>query len=254
MTREHPKKKRRAGISFMTIVLSIALGIILSFPFKVISSEQKEPAQVESRQELASLMTKIQDENEELTQELKETREHVTSLESALLERDQASAEITNSISRYRILAGLDAVQGPGIRLTLSEDSSGIPQGVEVRPYLIHQTDLLNIVNELWLAGAEAIAIRSGEKTERLVLDSSIRCVGSLIDVNNTRMTPPFDIIAIGDPEILNSVLTMPGGVLEPLTWYSIKWEIVKSDNFTLPAFRGSTLMEYAKPLEESGE
>lgn len=237
--------------SFMTMLLSIALGILLALPFKVILEEKVETFPQESRQELASLMSKIQDENQQLKQELTQTRDRANTLEKALFERDEASAELSDARTMYRILSGLETVHGPGIRLTISEEGASIPAGREVTPYLIHQEDLLNIVNEMWLAGAEAIAIRSGTRTERLVLDSSIRCVGSLIDVNNQRMTPPFDIFAIGNPDDLNNALTMPGGVLEPLSFFNINTEIVKVEDIVLPPFQGSTILEYAKPLED---
>jgi len=248
-------KKSNAGrggvhLSAVTLLLSLLLGVMLALPFKVIHSEGMEPLPSESRQELLNRMSKIEEVNEELKQELEQSRANTAGLESALMEGEEASAQLTEALSRYRILAGLDPVHGPGIRLTLSEQSTDVPPGTEVAPYLIHQEDLLNIVNELWLAGAEAIAIRSRNRTERLIMGSTIRCVGSLIDVNNTRMTPPFDIFAIGDPEELYNALTMPRGVLEPLQFFNIHWEMAMTDDITLPAYGGITLLEYARPLE----
>jgi uncharacterized protein YlxW (UPF0749 family) len=197
-------------------------------------------------------MSKLTEENEELRSELEQGRIAVANIEAAMAEGQEASAELAESMSRYRILAGLDAVSGPGIKLTLSEGQSEVPPGTEVSPYLIHQEDLLNIVNELWLAGAEAIAIRSRDRTERLIMSSTIRCVGSLIDINNSRMTPPFDIFAIGDPESLYTSLTMPRGVLEPLQFFNINAEITLLDDMTLPPFSGTCMLEYARPAGES--
>jgi uncharacterized protein YlxW (UPF0749 family) len=131
------------------------------------------------------------------------------------------------------------------------ENPPQVSEGGEVAPYFIHQEDLLNIVNELWLAGAEGVAIGSGGKIERLVMTSTIRCVGSLIDVNNTRMTPPFDFYAIGNSDDLYAALTMPGGVLEPLRYFNINSSIEKHSDLVLPAFSGSTLRQYARPIGE---
>jgi uncharacterized protein YlxW (UPF0749 family) len=234
----------------MTLLLSVALGVMLSLPFKVIHTVGSEPLPSESRQEMLNRMSKLEEENQQLRTEIEQSRANISQLEGSLTEGQEVSAELSDALTRYRILAGLDPVHGPGIRLTLSELTSEVPQSTEVAPYLIHQEDLLNIVNELWLAGAEAIAIRSRGRTERLIMGSTIRCVGSLIDVNNTRMTPPFDIFAIGDPDELSNALTMPRGVLEPLQFFSIQWEIVKMDDMELPAYSGLTLLEYAQPVE----
>jgi len=251
MKREHSINQRHFRLSGVTLVLSIFLGIMLSLPFKVINEKQEEPLPSESRQEMVNRMAKLTDENDQLRDELEQTRTQVSDLEASILAGQETSAELSESMTRYRILAGLDPVKGPGIRLTLSEQQGEVPPGAGVAPYLIHQEDLLNIVNEIWLAGAEAIAIRSRDRTERLIMSSTIRCVGSLIDVNNTRMTPPFDIFAIGNPDELESALTIPRGVLEPLQFFNISTEIVKMEEVTLPPFGGVTHLTYAQPVGE---
>ncbi len=247
--------QRRTGnrlkLSPSTLILSVLVGLMLALPFKVIHEESGEPLPRESRQEIANRMLKIEEENNLLRLELAQLRSRADGLEEALLEREEASEELSHSRTLYRILAGLDPVHGPGVRLTLSEESSETSPGGDAAQYIIHQQDLLNVVNELWLAGAEAIGIRSHGRTERLIVDSTIRCVGSLIDVNNTRMTPPFDILAIGNSEDLYNAITMRGGVLEQLEYYNIHTEVVAFDDCELPAYGGSMLMEYAKPLEE---
>ena len=245
------ENRRGLRLSAMTLVLSLMVGVMLALPFKVIRKESTEPLPSESRQELVNRMTKLTEENDQLRAELEQSRSHISDLEESLMAGQEASAQVTDSLTRYRILAGLDAVHGPGIRLTLSEQISQLPPGAEAAPYLIHQEDLLNIVNELWLAGAEAIAIRSRDRTERLIVSSTIRCVGSLIDVNNTRMTPPFDIFAIGNPDELYNAVTMPGGVIEPLQYFNIRAEIVKMDDMVLPAYSGLTLLQYAHGVKE---
>ncbi|MFH1676705.1 MAG: DUF881 domain-containing protein [bacterium] len=247
-----PREERpRFRLSASTIILSVLVGVMLALPFKIIKEKNTEPVLQESRQGLASRMTKLEEENEQLKAELTQTRQHTDNLEKALLEREEASTELVETRKMYRTLAGLDPVHGSGIKLTLSEEQLNIPYGSEAEQYLIHQEDLLNIVNEMWLAGAEAITIASGTKIERLVMNSTIRCVGSLIDINNTRMTPPFEISAIGNSDNLYNALTMPGGVLEPLRYFNIRADIVRLDDISLPAYTGSTLLNYTKPVED---
>jgi uncharacterized protein YlxW (UPF0749 family) len=64
-------------------------------------------------------------------------------------------------------------------------------------------------------------------------------------------MAPPYEILAIGNSEDLKSALDMPGGVLEPLSFYNIQASLEKLDDLVLPAFNGSTLLQYARPVEE---
>ena len=65
--------------------------------------------------------------------------------------------------------------------------------------YIIHDDDLLRVINELRAAGAEAIAING----ERIVAMSEIRCAGPTLSVNNNRSAPPYEIKAIGNPNNL---------------------------------------------------
>ena len=65
--------------------------------------------------------------------------------------------------------------------------------------YIIHYENLLYLVNDLRNAGAEGISING----QRIVVSSEIRCVGNVILVNTTRLAPPFEISAIGDPKAL---------------------------------------------------
>ena len=76
---------------------------------------------------------------------------------------------------------------------------------------MVHDSDLRSVVNELFSAGAEAIAIND----QRLVANSSIRCVGPTVLVNSERLAPPYKIAAIGKPDVLQSALDMQGGALD---------------------------------------
>jgi len=252
----NPKNKNhgRSRLSAMTLILSLMVGVMLTLPFKVIDNAGSEPLPSESRQELINRMSKMVEENEQLRLELEQSRMASADIEAAVAAGEEASAELAEAMTRYRILAGLDAVSGPGIRLTLSEQDAEVLPGSAVIDSIIHQEDLLNVVNEIWLAGAEAVAIRSRDRTERLIMSSTIRCVGSLIDINDTRMTPPFDIFAIGDPDDLYTSLTMPRGVLERFQFYNIDTEIVRLEELTLPPYGGAMLLQYARPAGEVEE
>jgi uncharacterized protein YlxW (UPF0749 family) len=238
-------------LSGSTVFLCLMLGILLSLPFKLLHKESAEPTPSDSRQELLNRVLKITEENDQLRIEITQLRGKNTELLENQTHREEATTQLAETRKNYRTLAGMDAVHGPGIKLTLTENPPEVPPGGETAPYVIHQEDLLNIINELWLAGTEAMAVSSRGHTERMIVKSTVRCVGSMIDVNNTRMAPPFEIFAIGNSDNLESALTMPGGVLRPLDYFNIKAQIDKMPDIQLPAYSGSTLMQYAKPVEE---
>ena len=111
---------------------------------------------------------------------------------------------------------------------------------------LIHDDDLLRVINELRAAGAEAIAING----ERIVAMSEIRCAGPTLSVNNNRSAPPYEIKAIGNPNNLESALKLRGGVLENFKFWGIQADLSQSDDIVIPAFKGRKSFEYAKIAE----
>ena len=102
-----------------------------------------------------------------------------------------------------KFLAGLTAVKGPGIIVTLNDSKNPFPSGLPpgyAPPNIIHDTDINQVVNELKAAGAEAVSVND----QRLVAVSPVRCAGPTVFVNNTQRRPRRYIIkAIGDPKTL---------------------------------------------------
>ena len=90
--------------------------------------------------------------------------------------------------------AGASAVIGPGLRVKVA-DADAIPADVkEAGAYRISDTDLQLLVNALWSAGAEAIALNGN----RIVATTSIRAAGETVVVNFRPLSPPYRLDAIG--------------------------------------------------------
>jgi uncharacterized protein YlxW (UPF0749 family) len=97
------------------------------------------------------------------------------------------------------------------------------------------------------LAGAEAIAVND----ERIVHSTSVYCVGSTVMINDTRLSPPYEITAIGDPLRLQDHLRNPGYLSDLRARYArfgLSLGIVRDDSITIPAYRGSVLQRFAQP------
>lgn len=200
---------------------------------------------------------------DDLLRQLNETREknaQLTELNNALQYdlqsfKDEAadnsdySKTLVNQLKRAEIMAGIVEVEGNGIIITV-KDSTQTDLNGNPNNYLIHDSDLLTIVNELRGAGAEAISLNN----ERIVATSEIRCVGPTVSVNNTKIGSPFIIKAIGDPVTLENALMMHGGVYDSLTAWGLEIEINKATDIVIPSFGGLINFEYAKPITEGSE
>ncbi|MCL5040572.1 MAG: DUF881 domain-containing protein, partial [Firmicutes bacterium] len=148
-------------------------------------------------------------------------------------------------MERLRILAGLSEVQGPGVTVTMDDSKRPRQKGEDPNAFLIHDDDVLKVINELLAAGAEAVAING----QRLVSNTEIRCAGPTISINRAMTAPPLTIVAIGDPATLESALKMRGGVMESLALWGIEVKVKKENEVTIPAYHGSLDFQYAKPV-----
>ena len=102
------------------------------------------------------------------------------------------------------------------------------------------------IVNELRDAGAEAISIND----ERITALTEIRCVGSVVNINNVKVGTPFIINAIGNPDTLESALLFRGGIISQLAMSGFEFDIKKQENIVIPAYKGAINFKYAMPSE----
>ncbi len=159
---------------------------------------------------------------------------------------------ITDQINQARFIAGLTDVEGPGIVVTLSDSKHAPAPGMQpgmpsfvLNNYLIHDTDILRVLNELKDSGAEAFSVNN----QRIVATSAVRCVGTVVQVNYIQMASPYRIKAIGDPHTLMTAMNMTGGVGDGFKVTDpAMFSVTKADKLLIPAYSGATQFRYAKP------
>ena len=152
-----------------------------------------------------------------------------------------------NFIMELKLQAGLLPLEGQGVIVTMDDSTGKVRAEENPNLYVIHDDDILRVINELWAAGAEAISING----QRLVATSEIRCAGPTLSVNNVRSAAPYEISAIGDKKSLENSIKMRGGVEDTLKVWGIRLEIEASDEVYIPAYSGSFRHVYSKVAKE---
>ena len=129
--------------------------------------------------------------------------------------------------------AGITRVAGPGIVITLDDAHiAKLTPDTHPNAGIIHDIDLLILVNELREAGAKAIAIND----HRLTGNTAIRYFGRVIHVNDHPIKAPYTLTAIGNSETLYGAVNMPLGVLDQLREIGIHIAAEKKEQITVPA------------------
>lgn len=187
---------------------------------------------------------------EELTQENQQLQQDKTKLATALSESGAEKLQTLNrELQAANTFAGFTPLQGSGVIVTLNDSPlKPNPAWPYVQEdYIIHDMHIFAVVNELRVAGAEAIAIND----QRLSARSAIRCEGPTVRVNYTQVGVPLEIRAIGDPQALASGLEMLGGLLDPkssLVFLKMA-KVTRSDQVVVPAYSGGSDFKYATPV-----
>jgi uncharacterized protein YlxW (UPF0749 family) len=225
-------------------LVALLVGLFIAVQFR--SATEMEGALPDLRvTEMRSVLMETISQNQLLTRDLEEMRERVQQYEQAALKGESSMQVIQSELENARLLAGLVAVEGPGLVITLSDSQAVSRPGDNPNVYLVHDEDLLKLVNVLSAAGAEAISINE----QRLLATSEIHCAGPTISINNVRVGAPFVIKVIGNPETLDSSLHIREGVVETLSYFGIGISVKREDTIRVPAYKRPVRFDYAKPV-----
>jgi len=232
---------RNKGVQVSIAVVCLVLGIMLAIQFKATETYEASflPARIEALTQKLNLVT---EERDTLAEEVLSLREKLKNVR----ENDQAMADLHEEIQKANMAAGLVAIEGPGVEVTLNDSTRNLQTGENPNALLIHDQDILMVVNELKASGAEAISIND----ERITAMSEIRCAGTMILVNWNKIGPPFIIKAIGDPEMLESGMLIKGGYLETLKFLGVQASIQKSEKLEIPAFSRPIKFSFGVPVQ----
>lgn len=191
----------------------------------------------------------------ELQAQVNSLQAKITKLENALASQDDQTKVLNDNLQEAKIFAAMTELEGPGVLITLQDDTSGqrrpSPGGnaysmlpTNGAESVIHDIDVLQVVNELYAAGAEAISVND----IRLAAGSSVRCVGPTILVNDMKVASPVRIAAIGDPKTLYGGMNLPNGVLDVIRLQNPSMvQIEKVQHMRLPGFVGNTAKRIGK-------
>ena len=224
----------RKQYSIALTATCVILGVIIGVQFNTV---QKQRLSTENQRlsEVTLALNQVQEERDALLAQNE-------ALEKTIKEYQEGNfgAEMEQLLS----FAGLTNVSGEGVIVTMN-DSSTKGSG-DLNAYLVHAEDLLAVVNELNGAGAKAVSING----QRMVGQSAITCAGSIVMVNGVRVAAPFEILAVGDPDVLHSALYFPGGVVDNLSPWGIEISVQKQTAVEVPAYTQTALFKDAEEEE----
>ncbi len=227
-------------------VALLALGFLIAAqmasegPRVRITSQERTP--------LVATALDLQAQQDGLKQQILDLRASIEDLEAAGQGGAAVTKNLNDQLERARIAAGLAAMSGPGIVIQLSDSSAPVPPDGNARDYLVSGRDVLVVVEELWLAGAEAIAVNG----ERVTVATAIVDIGGSVLVNSAYVAGPYQVSAIGPADMFDR-LTKSTGFVDFVRGraetFGIGVSYATPPSVDLPAYAGSVNLRYGRAV-----
>jgi uncharacterized protein YlxW (UPF0749 family) len=161
--------------------------------------------------------------------------------------------QINRRLDRLAAPAGVEALVGPGLVVTLDDAprDQDVPDGTDPNLLVVHQQDLQAVINALWAGGAEGISLQG----QRIIGTTGIKCVGNTVRLQGVPYAPPYQIVAVGDSAKMFDSLTASPEVQDYRAFtsppYNLGWELRDESRLTVPAYTEPISLDYARPLTD---
>lgn len=234
---------KRWKIALTLGIVCCILTLAISIQLKTIDTA-RENANIKvsltlTSNELRDQVLKTKEKYDNEVKELEKTEQRLEEARLKSTQNDETALQKEEEIKKDNILLGLTDVSGKGVIVTVKDNNSvnrnNLSPLENIELYLVHDNDVIALVNDLKNAGAEAISING----QRVVTTTGVYCAGNVLKVNGKKISSPIVIKAIGEPDLLYGSMTIPGGYLEILKNTGIIVDIKKSDNIQIEKFDG---------------
>lgn len=235
------------GENLVIGLASLIIGITISILMKT-NLELYTPITLRSIQNTKNEISTLNNEIEDLKELLNQKQDTLEVFKNISKGEENIIDILKKDNESNRLKSGHIPLEGPGIIIKMFDNPEDIIVGFDINDDIIHDVDILNILNDLRVAGAEAISING----ERVLSTSEIKCSGPVITINGEILGAPFIIRAIGESKQLLASVNGSGTYGEMLkVVYQLGFEVRAEDKVRIPGFKKSFNFKYAKPMGE---
>jgi len=239
------KVKNKYKVEMILGTVCLILTFAICTQLKTIESSNKVVGGTQTESKLRDEVWRWKEKCDNISKETEEVEEILEEYREKASQNNSASAKIEAELKLANNLLGLTELKGKGVIITL-EDNKTVGDVLNVSDYLVHAQDLVTLVNELKNANAEAISING----QRVINTTGITCDGTVVRINGKKVGGPYIIRAIGQPEWMETSLTMQGGFIQRIESYVIA-KIEKTNEVQIPKYDGVYDVEYMSTVEE---
>ncbi|HET7668293.1 MAG TPA: DUF881 domain-containing protein [Mycobacterium sp.] len=236
-------RRGRSQLAFgaLAVVLCVLLGVAIVTQAR--QTESGDSLQTARPADLLVLLDSLQQREAALNTEVADLQRTLAQLQASGSSDQTAIENAQARLAALSILIGTVAATGPGVTLTIEDTAPGVPAET-----------ILDVINELRAAGAEALEIRGGSQTGpaavRVGVDTWVVGGPGALVVDNATLNPPYSVLAIGDPPTLAAAMNIPGGAMDSVKRVGGSMVIKQSERVDVTTLRQPKPRQYAQPVK----
>ncbi len=229
--------RSRLGFGALAVVLCLVLGVaIVTQARQTRSGDSLDSARPA---DLLVLLDSLRQREATLNSEVTDLQNTLNSLQASG-NTDQAAIQSAQAkLAALSILTGAVGATGRGVTLTIDDPGPGVAPEA-----------MLDVINELRAAGAEAIEINDAHDSVRVGVDTWVVGAPGALTIDNKTLSPPYSILAIGDPPTLAAAMNIPGGAEDSVKRVGARMSVQQADKVDVTTLRQPKPHQYAQPVK----
>ncbi|HEX5142701.1 MAG TPA: DUF881 domain-containing protein [Mycobacterium sp.] len=229
----------RSQLTFgaLAVLLCLVLGVAIAT--QVRQTETGDALQTARPADLLVLLDSLQQREAALNREVADLQHTLASMQASG-NSDQAAIDNARSrLAALSILIGTVAAAGPGVTINIGDPAGGVAPET-----------MLDVINELRAAGAEAIEIQASGRAVRVGVDTWVVGAPAALVIDGLTLSPPYSVLAIGDPPTLAAAMNIPGGAVDSVERVGGSITVSQTQHIDITALRQPKPRQYAQPVK----
>ncbi|RFD26616.1 hypothetical protein MUBE_03715 [Mycobacterium uberis] len=241
------RRARRSGslesdssrLAFGTLAILLCLLLGITIVIQIRQTESGDSLETARPTDLLVLLDSLRQREATLSTEVTELQNTLNVLQASG-NTDQAAIQSSKArLVALSILVGAIGVTGPGVTLTIDDPGPGVAPEA-----------MLDVINELRAAGAEAIEIDDAHQSVRVGVDTWVVGVPGSLTIDSKALSPPYSILAIGDPPTLAAAMRISGGAEDSVKRVGARMSVQLADRLDVTTLRQPKPHQYAQPVK----
>ena len=235
------KKQIAVTLGIMCFILTVSISVQI----KTVRNTNKVVSQSFKENVLRDEVLVWKERYDNAYKDLQQTETQLENIRKDATQNDSVLTAKQEKIKENNMILGLNDVKGQGIEIIMKDNNLAAETNefLDPRLVIVHYQDVLEVINILNNAGAEAISVNG----HRIITTSALSCEGPVIKVNGQKIGSPVVIKAIGQQGLLYGALDMAGGYVSLMKDNGVIVEYTQKDNIKIDKYNGVINYKYVK-------